>query len=340
MEIKRASMISTPPVTPRNSVFLTVNQSHNGSGADQMELQKFLQEYQVDDAMSIPEVEETESDQHQREETIKTPVYSSGTATPEETPSLALNTNNNSNSPSLVRSSLTADSSPSSSLVTGSPSSLVAGRSSAAADSPRSLDRLSTGSSSPSSAEAITASNRWIVPARSLDKEEGVISSSNGIPKSRSADDVLDERRVTTALATKPARKSLFGSSSSSSSGSGGGKWRSRSAGKVNKPSMDDLDANQPARGRAMSLFTFPPPAKPAKKSGSRKFSLKWRRGNHQPVQVETPLPTLQEVPVHLSQDMQAYAFDTLSQPQPLDPDSLTCPSAGSTHWNEYGFVQ
>ena len=323
MEIKRASMISTPPMTPRSSVFLTLP-SHNGSG-DQVELQKFLQEYQgPDDTMSIPEVEETESDQHQKEENSRTPVHSSsGTATPDDiTPSLVLNTNNNSNSPSLSRISLAVTDSPSS-LVTGSPNSLAAGRSSTGGDSPRSLDRLSAGSASPGSADAVTASNRWIVPT---DKEEGGISS-NGIPKSKSADDVLDERR--TPLETKQTRKSLFTSSSSSSSG---GKWRTRAAHhKTKKPSFDDIDVSQQSRGRAMSLFTFPPP-KPAKKSGSRKFSLKWRRGSQPPSAENRPLPTLQEVPVHLSQDMQAYAFDTLSQPQPIEPDSLTCPS--------YGFVQ
>ena len=348
MEIKRASMIGTPPMTPRNSMLFPLNQSQtsNASSGDQVDLQKILQEFQVDDTMSIPEVEETESDQHQKEEgeagKMSTPIGSfssaSGTTTPEEIPQLNLNSNSNNNSPFLHRSAM--------------------------ADSPRSLDEAvgdhSIDYSPPSSYEATSVTARWMVPVRigdddDDDGEEQAGSGGGGgggIPKSRSAGDVLDEqwtdsrphKSSSPPAATKSARKSLFSSFGDLT----GGKRRSRINQKINKSSENlTAEAKKPEpkyRERSKSLFSSrqQPPAqvKTRNKSGDHKRGFsRWRKST-QSIPAEAPLPTLPEVPQNLSQEMLAFAYDALSQPLPLE--SLTCPPASTSgsQWNEYGFVQ
>ena len=62
MELKRASLIlNTPPVTPRNSLLLTVPHSASGSGGERMfDLQEFLKHDSGDVRQSIIEVDEPE----------------------------------------------------------------------------------------------------------------------------------------------------------------------------------------------------------------------------------------------------------------------------------------
>ena len=86
MEIKRASII-TPPVTPRNSMLLGLNQAGLAPPPDQKELQDFLRTLIPDDqSLCIPEVGE-----YDRRSSI------SGTSTEEEDSALPINSNNNNN---------------------------------------------------------------------------------------------------------------------------------------------------------------------------------------------------------------------------------------------------
>ena len=334
MEIKRASMISTPPVTPRNSVMMAVNQSH---GSDQMELQSFLAEYQMPDTMSIPEVEETESDQHYQEEgggpKLVTPhgSFSSGTTTPEEIPH-NWNSNSNNNSPSLPRIAASGEDKLRRGLrvhedsLEGPPrdsSSPVA----MSTDAPRPLRTFS----------------RRLVPTKTGDE--------GGIPKSRSADDMLrdspagNSKAAATAETKKQHRRSFFRSSLGDLTSS-----RSKQSDKKAHKSSEDLTERgskpeEPSRERTLSLFssTRRPESQTRSRNKSKRLSFSGWRRRPQPVNAEASLPTVPEdtsIHNHLSQgEMMAYAFDNLSQPQLLSPDSLTCP-ADSSHWNEYGFVQ
>ena len=65
MEIKRASIITTPDVTPRNSMLFGINQAPSQlSMPDQLELQDFLKRFHPsDETMSIPEVEDEDEDE-------------------------------------------------------------------------------------------------------------------------------------------------------------------------------------------------------------------------------------------------------------------------------------
>ena len=64
MELKRASLVlNTPPVTPRNSMLL--NPTSSGSTGNMFDLQEFLSKLESEGTpQPIPEVEETESEQH------------------------------------------------------------------------------------------------------------------------------------------------------------------------------------------------------------------------------------------------------------------------------------
>lgn len=64
MELKRASLVlNTPPVTPRNSMLL--NPTSSGSGGNMFDLQEFLSKLESEGTpRPIPEVEETELEQH------------------------------------------------------------------------------------------------------------------------------------------------------------------------------------------------------------------------------------------------------------------------------------
>ena len=70
MELKRASIITTPDVTPRNSMLFGINQAPSQINLpDQLELQDFLKNFhRSDDTMSIPEVDDEEEDDEDSEE--------------------------------------------------------------------------------------------------------------------------------------------------------------------------------------------------------------------------------------------------------------------------------
>lgn len=87
MELKRASII-TPPVTPRNSMLLGLNQVGLAPPPDQKELQDFLRTLiPEDESMSIPEIGEEDRGS-----------TTSGTSTEGEDYPMQFNTNNNNNS--------------------------------------------------------------------------------------------------------------------------------------------------------------------------------------------------------------------------------------------------
>lgn len=67
MELKRASLIlNTPPVTPRNSLLISSSAAAGGNGSQLFDIEEFLNQFDPEGGGQgmIPEVEETESEQH------------------------------------------------------------------------------------------------------------------------------------------------------------------------------------------------------------------------------------------------------------------------------------
>ena len=116
MELKRASIITTPDVTPRNSMLFGINHAPSQIALpDQLELQDFLKKFhQSDDTMSIPEVEDEDeegeyyyTDEEEEEDRENRPP--GGSITPneahnktEKTFDMSLNTNSNNSNPDLL----------------------------------------------------------------------------------------------------------------------------------------------------------------------------------------------------------------------------------------------
>lgn len=110
MEIKRASVITTPDITPRNSMLFGINQiSSQMDLPDQLELQDFLRNFhRSDDTMSIPEVEDDEDHTQSEDEEADDIARATGSITPSdasrhstkafELPMNNANSNNNNNS--------------------------------------------------------------------------------------------------------------------------------------------------------------------------------------------------------------------------------------------------
>ena len=105
MEIKRASIITTPDITPRNSMLFGINQvPTHAQLPDQLELQDFLKKFQQnDETMSIPEVEDEEEQQYKTdEEEGQEEEHVRGSITPNEASMITaktfnLNPNSNTN---------------------------------------------------------------------------------------------------------------------------------------------------------------------------------------------------------------------------------------------------
>ncbi len=67
MELKRASLVlNTPPVTPRNSLLISSSAVAGNNSGQLFDIQEFLNQFDSEDSGQgvIPEVEETESEQH------------------------------------------------------------------------------------------------------------------------------------------------------------------------------------------------------------------------------------------------------------------------------------
>ena len=111
MELKRASLIlGTPPVTPRNSMFLGngTNAAGGANSSGMFDIQEFLSLFQGDTSQSpIPEETEPDTQSHSR---TKTPVHTSSrrlsALSDERMPTPKLNSNNNNSNNSNSESEL------------------------------------------------------------------------------------------------------------------------------------------------------------------------------------------------------------------------------------------